>query len=64
MSLYYSWFSITPQLNNNQFTFNFPNGAGNTTYTVNITSGTYTVEQLNNKDVSNKNKILFIVQIY
>jgi hypothetical protein len=48
VSLYYSWFSITPQLNNNQFTFNFPNGAGNTTYTVNITSGTYTVEQLNN----------------
>ena len=48
VSLYYSWFSITPQLNNNQFTFNFPNGASNTTYTVNITSGTYTVEQLNN----------------
>lgn len=48
VSLYYSWFSITPQLNNNQFSFNFPNGAGNTTYTVNINSGTYTVEQLNN----------------
>lgn len=48
VSLYYSWFSITPQLNNNQFTFNFPNGASNTTYTVNINSGTYTVEQLNN----------------
>jgi hypothetical protein len=48
VSLYYSWFSITPQLNNNQFTFNFPNGASNITYTVNITSGTYTVEQLNN----------------
>jgi hypothetical protein len=48
VSLYYSWFSISPQLNNNQFSFNFPNGAGNTTYTVNISSGTYTVEQLNN----------------
>jgi hypothetical protein len=47
-SLYYSWFSISPQLNNNQFSFNFPNGAGNTTFNVEIPSGTYTVEQLNN----------------
>lgn len=47
-SLYYSWYSITPQLNNNIFSFNFPNGAGNTLYTVNIDSGTYSVDQLNN----------------
>lgn len=48
VSLYYSWFSITPELNNNQFTFLFPNATSNFIYTVIIPSGTYTVDQLNN----------------
>jgi hypothetical protein len=47
-SLYYSWFSISGQLNNNTFSFDFPSAATNTTYTVTIPDGTYQIDQLQN----------------
>lgn len=48
INIYYSWYSITSNLNNNTFSFNFPNGAGNTLYNVVIPDGTYSVDQLQN----------------
>lgn len=48
LSLYYSWFSISQTLQNNTFTINFPNGAGNSTLNLTIPDGTYSVSDLNN----------------
>lgn len=44
ISIYYSWFNITKKYGNNVFQYRWIN---NTTYTVTIEDGYYTVEQLN-----------------
>lgn len=47
-SMYYSWFNITSNLQNNTFSYNWINGAGvATTYTVTIQDGLYEVKTLN-----------------
>lgn len=44
LKIYYSWRNITSALGNNQFSYIWTN---DTTYTVTITDGFYTIEQLN-----------------
>lgn len=48
LSMYYSWQSINTYYNNNKFSLIFPNGAGNTTYNLIISNGTYSATDLNN----------------
>jgi len=46
--MYYSWFNIASQYQNNYFTYNWINGAGvATTYTINIPDGIYEIATLN-----------------
>lgn len=46
--MYYSWFNITSQFQNNYFTYNWINGAGvATTYTVVIPDGLYEIDTIN-----------------
>jgi hypothetical protein len=47
LSLYYSWFNITADYNNNAFSFIWPTSTGTTTYNITIPDGAYTVSQLN-----------------
>ena len=47
-SIYYSWFNITSQYQNNIFSYNWINGAGvATTYTINVPDGLYEIATLN-----------------
>ena len=46
--MFYSWFNITSELNNNIFTYNWISGAGPAiTYTVNVPNGLYEINTLN-----------------
>jgi len=46
--MYYSWFNITSQYNNNTFSYNWINGAGvATTYTITVPNGLYEISTLN-----------------
>jgi len=46
--MFYSWFNITSELNNNIFTYNWISGAGPAvTYTVNVPNGLYEISTLN-----------------
>ena len=47
VSLFYSWFNISANFNNNFFQYTFTNGAGTSTFNVNIVDGYYTIAQLN-----------------
>ena len=47
VSIYYSWFNISPVYNNTSFQFTFTTASGTTTYTVNLPSGNYSVSNLN-----------------
>jgi hypothetical protein len=47
VSIYNSWNNIDPIYNNQQFSIIFPNGAGNTTLSITIPAGIYTVSDLN-----------------
>jgi hypothetical protein len=47
INLYYSWFNITAANDNTQFQISWPVPAGYTTYTVNITTGFYSINDLN-----------------
>jgi len=46
-NLFYSWFNITTDNDNNSFSFEWPTGAGSATVAVNIPSGFYDASQLN-----------------
>jgi len=47
-SIYYSWFNITSEYQNNIFSYNWIDGAGvATTYTITIPNGLYEIETLN-----------------
>jgi len=46
--MFYSWFNITSQYNNNVFTYNWISGAGPaTTYTITVPNGLYEISTLN-----------------
>jgi hypothetical protein len=46
--MFYSWFNITSQYNNNVFSYNWINGAGvATTYTITVPNGLYEISTLN-----------------
>jgi len=46
--MFYSWFNITSQYNNNVFSYNWIDGAGVvTTYTINVPNGLYEISTLN-----------------
>lgn len=47
INMYYSWFNITSNFDNNAFSFIFPDAGGTTTYNVSITDGYYSIEELN-----------------
>ena len=46
-SIYYSWFSISQELNNNSFRLYYPVGAAIVSGIITIPNGTYSVDQLN-----------------
>lgn len=46
INVYYSWFNITADYGNNQFSYIWPNGAGSTTYTVTVPDGNYSLNDL------------------
>lgn len=48
VSIYNSWNTIDPQYNNQQFSIIFPNGATNTTLSITIPAGIYSVSDINN----------------
>lgn len=48
ISMYYSWFNITPVLQNNLFTYTWTSGATTTTYQINIPDGLYDIVDINN----------------
>jgi hypothetical protein len=47
INLYYSWFNITAQNNNNSFSYIWTDGVGGYTYTVSIPDGAYEISTLN-----------------
>jgi len=47
VSLFYSWFNISANFDNNFFSYTFTNNAGTSTFNVNIVDGYYTIAQLN-----------------
>lgn len=47
ISIFFSWFNITAENNNNTYQFIFTDGSGSTTYTVPMPDGYYSVSDLN-----------------
>lgn len=47
--LYYSWYNISANLNNNKYQITFPTSSGSTTTTVTINPGLYNINDLNNQ---------------
>lgn len=47
ISMYYSWFNITAQAQNNYFTYTWTAGSTTTTYTINIPDGLYEITTIN-----------------
>ena len=47
ISIYYSWFNITAENNNNTYSFIWTDGSGSTTYNVTIPDGFYDVSAIN-----------------
>jgi hypothetical protein len=47
LSIYYSWFNITADLGNNEFSFNWTDGSGTTQYDITVPDGFYSIEDLN-----------------
>ena len=47
ISMYYSWFNITSNLNNNTFTYTWTSGITTTTYTITIPDGLYAIPEIN-----------------
>lgn len=47
VSLFYSWFNISSNFDNNFFQYTFTDGGGTSTFNVTITDGYYTIAQLN-----------------
>jgi hypothetical protein len=47
INIYYSWFNITSEYNNNQFSIVFPTLAGSTTLNITIPDGFYDIDSLN-----------------
>ncbi|DAZ93665.1 TPA: hypothetical protein N0F65_012873, partial [Lagenidium giganteum] len=48
ISIYYSWRAITAQRGNNTFKVIWPTGSSTTTYTITLSDGTYTANDINN----------------
>jgi hypothetical protein len=74
VQLFYSWFNITSELNNNEFEYIFPTSSGTITRSVIIPDGFYTLSDLNSflqsvmvsngdyaKDINNRN--VYFLQI-
>lgn len=47
IALYYSWFNITPSLNNNVYTYTWTAGTVTTTYKITIPAGLYDITDIN-----------------
>ena len=47
--LYYSWYNISTNLNNNKYQITFPTSSGSTTTTITIPDGLYNISDLNNQ---------------